>query len=120
MISLTLVILMVYFSFLLQGRNARGDYKFSMGVIEKDLGSQDDGFSQPQMDITLSNNSSLHDTLELEDSLGNKEQIGDPSSSSNFNSNVEKKRKNSAQAFSSFSYTNYWQLGELGSRNNDS
>lgn len=92
-----------------------------MGVDEKDLGSQDDGFSQPQMDITLSNNSSLQDTLELEDSLGNKEQIGDPSSSSkNLNSNVEKKRKNSSQAFSSFSYTNYWQLGELGSRNDDS
>jgi hypothetical protein len=64
---------------------------------------------------------SLQDTELDEESLGIKEQIGVDNFDSNKTTNldVKKKRNNSAQAFSSFSYTNYWQLGELGSRNDD-
>jgi hypothetical protein len=53
------------------------------------------------------------------DSLGTKEQIGADDLGSNKISNLDskKKRSNNAQDFSTFSYTNYWQLGELGSRN---
>ena len=89
-----------------------------MDAIAREEGLVDDR-SDIQMDRTYSS-CSLHDTIEI-DGDSSKDQEYAPDLASNGNDTTidpSQKRKNSYQAFSSFSYTNYWQLGELGSKNN--
>lgn len=93
-----------------------------MGVITDDVGSVEEASSEIPMDRSLSS-FSLQDTLEIdEESLESKGHISGeaPSGSRSTTINTSKKRKNSSSAFQSFSYTNYWQLGELGSKNESS